>query len=47
MFEVEDADNAEEDVKYQPELLVCKSHYHNVWLGGLLFHCTPTVMFPR
>jgi len=33
MFEVEDADNAEEDVKYQPELLVCKSHYHNVWLG--------------
>merc|ERR1719273_692913 len=33
MFEVEDADNEEEDVKYQPELLGCKSHYHNVWLG--------------
>jgi gamma-aminobutyric acid type B receptor len=32
-FDTIPSDNLDEDVEYQPEIWVCRSDYHNVWLG--------------
>jgi len=32
-FDTIPSDNEDEDVEYQPEIWVCRSDYHNVWLG--------------
>merc|ERR1719422_2492357 len=32
-FDVEVSENEDEDVQYQPQIWVCRSDYHNVWLG--------------
>merc|ERR1719323_2235781 len=32
-FDTEISDDVDEDVKYQPQIWVCRSSYHNVWLG--------------
>ena len=32
-FDTIPSDNSDEDVEYQPEIWVCRSDYHNVWLG--------------
>ena len=33
-FDLVDSDDEDEDVRYQPEIWVCRSEWHNVWLGG-------------
>jgi len=32
-FDTYDSPNHEEDVKYEPQVWVCRSDYHNIWLG--------------
>ena len=32
-FDTEKSENEDEDVEYLPQLWVCRSEYHNVWLG--------------
>ena len=32
-FDTYDSPNTDEDVKYEPQIWVCKSDYHNIWLG--------------
>ena len=32
-FDTEKSENEDEDVEYLPQLWVCRSDYHNVWLG--------------
>jgi len=32
-FDTEISENEDEDVEYQPQIWVCRSDYHNVWLG--------------
>ena len=36
-FDVEVSENEDEDVQYQPQIWVCRSDYHNVWLGEFKF----------
>ena len=36
-FDVEISENEDEDVQYQPQIWVCRSDYHNVWLGEFKF----------
>ena len=35
-FDTEISDDIDEDVEYQPQIWVCRSDYHNVWLGKYL-----------
>ena len=32
-FDTYDSPNSDEDVKYEPQIWVCKSDYHNIRLG--------------
>ncbi len=37
-FDTYDSANSDEDVKYEPQIWVCKSDYHNIWLGEIIYN---------